>query len=210
MKYEKCLTCAQLGKNCDGPNLLILEPEELREWLSALRKNHHGMTYDRTAAETGVSKTAIYNFLTGAHPDCRLDTVRPIAKCYIGGNCGENPCGNVTNSEKAAYEDKIRQLEAAIEWRDDKIQHLTHNGEAMQTLITNTNARHTEQLQFLRGQIKGKNKTIISLIVPLALCLLVIIGALIIDRTNSDIGFFWLESLFKPHGIIQIIDMFTS
>lgn len=210
MKYEKCLTCAQLGKTCDGPNLLILESEELREWLNALRKNRPGMTYDHTAVETGVSKTAIYNFLTGAHPDCRLDTVRPIAKCYIGGNCGENPCGNVTNSEKAAYEEKIRQMEKEIEWRDDKIKHLSHNAESMQTLITNTNARNTEQQKFLREQIKGKNKAIISLVVPLALCLLVIITALIIDRNDGSVGFFWLDSLFKPHGITEIIHTLIS
>lgn len=217
MKYEKCLTCAQLGKTCDGPNLLILEPEELREWLNTLRKSRPGMTYDRTSAETGVSKTAVYNFLTGAHPDCRLDTVRPITKCYIGGNCGENPCGNVTNSEKAAYEEKIRQLEQSTVWHEDKIKHLQETNAAMQTLITNTNARATQDKDFLRKQLdaryeflKRKDKVIVILSVLLALCLLVIIGALIIDRTNSDVGFFWLKSLFKPSGITELIESLTS
>lgn len=209
MKYEKCLHCNQLGTNCDGPNLLLLEEIELGQWLNELRKIR-GLTYDKTQQETGVSKTALYNFLTGAHPNCKLDTVRPLAKKFIGGDCDDNPCGNVTNSEKVAYEERIRQLEKDIIWHEDKIKSLEKNAEAMQTLITNTNVRNTQDKDFLRGQIKSKNRAIVILSVSLAVCLLAIITALIIDRTNSGIGFFWLESWFKPHGINEIIQQWRT
>lgn len=209
MKYEKCLHCNQLGTNCDGPNLLLLEEIELGQWLNELRKIR-GLTYDKTQQETGVSKTALYNFLTGAHPNCKLDTVLPLAKKFIGGDCDDNPCGNVTNSEKVAYEERIRQLEKDIIWHEDKIKSLEKNAEAMQTLITNTNVRNTQDKDFLRGQIKSKNRAIVILSVSLAVCLLAIITALIIDRTNSGIGFFWLESWFKPHGINEIIQQWRT
>lgn len=200
MKYEKCLTCKQLGEACDGPNLLLMETVELGRWCDALRKLRPGATYDKAAVETKVSKTAVYSFLTGAHDDCRHETARPIARWLIGGNCEGNPCGNVTNSEKAAFEEKIRQLENEILRRDDRIEHLGEKVKdlqatnfSMQTLITNTNARYTRDKDFLR-------KTIAVLGVSLGICLVAIIGALIIDMLNLEVGFFWLRSLFDGRG----------
>lgn len=203
MKYEDCLTCGQLGISCDGPNFFSMDVVELGQWCNEKRKKMPGMTYDRIAAETGVSKTAVYNFLSGAHPDCRTETIRPILKLLTGGKWDDNPCGNVSNSEKAAYEEKIRQFEKDISWRDDKIAHLSQSYEAMQTLIVNTNKRNTDDKDFLRSQIKGKNRTIAWLAVALAFCLFVIVGALIVDRINPDIGFFWLRSWFGGNAGIR-------
>ena len=207
MRYEKCLTCKQLGEACDGPNLLLMDAVELGQWCDALRKLRPGATYDKTATETKVSKTAVYNFLTGAHADCRLETARPVARWLIGGNGEGNPCGNVTNSEKASYEEKIRQLENELCRRDERIQHLDDklkqlqqtNG-SMQTLITNTNARYTKDKDFLRGQITNRNKAVAILGALLGVCVLVIISALIIDRIDPERGFFWLRSLFEGRG----------
>ena len=200
MRYEKCLTCKQLGEACDGPNLLLMDAKELGQWCDELRKKRPGATYDKTAAETKVSKTAVYSFLTGAHADCRLETARPIAGWLIGGSCEGNPCGNVTNSEKAAYEERIRQLEDGIRWRDDKIQHLQNSNKSMETLITNTNKRNTQDKDFLRSQITSRNKSIAVLGTLLGICVLVIIGALVIDRINPDVGFIWLRGLFDGRG----------
>lgn len=200
MRYKDCLECKQLGTACDGPNLLLMDAVELGQWCDELRKRRPGATYDKTAAETKVSKTAVYNFLTGAHADCRLETARPVARWLIGGNCEGNPCGNVTNSEKAAYDEKIRQLENELIRRDEKIAHLDDkiielkqtNG-SMQTLITNTNARYTKDKDFLR-------KIIVVLGISLGICVAVIVGALIIDRIDPERGFFWLRSLFEGRG----------
>lgn len=210
MKYEKCLTCKQLGEACDGPNLLLLDTLELGEWCNELRKKRPGATFDKTAAETKVSKTAVYNFLTGAHPDCRLETARPVARWLIGGDAEGNACGSVTNSEKAAYEGKIKELEKLLEyeirWRDDKILHFQSLNTSLETLITNSNARATTDKDFLRSQIKSKNKVIAVLAAFLGLALLIIIGALIVDRINPEVGFFWLRGLFDgKSGIGSIL-----
>ena len=204
MKYEKCLTCKQLGNECDGPNFLAMDTIELGQWCDEKRKTIPGMTYDRTAAETGISKTAIYNFLKGVHPDCRIETIRPIVKLLTGGKWDDNPCGNVTNSEKAAYESRIKELEKLLDYevrrRDDKIQHLQKTNASMEMLVANTNTRYTNDKDFLRGELKRKNKTIAILGTFLGVCLLVIIGALVIDRINPEIGFFWLRSWFGGSG----------
>lgn len=209
MKYEKCLSCDQLGSTCDGPNLLAMETIDLGLWCNDLRKDNPGMTYDKIAAETELSKSAVRDFLTGKHEDCSMHTARTIAKYITRGKWDDNPCGNLTNSEKAAYEERIRQLEKDKVWHEDKIKSLEKNAEAMQTLITNSNARATQDKDFLRSQIKSKNKTIMILAILLSICLLVIITALIIDRTNSGIGFFWLESWLKPHSINEILQQWN-
>lgn len=202
MKYVKCLSCEQLGVKCDGPNLLAMETVDLGLWCNELRKENPSMTYDKIAADTELSKSTVRDFLIGKHEDCSMHTARTIAKYITNGKWDDNPCGNITNSEKIAYEEKIKQLEGEIKWREDKIQHLTKNNESMETLVANSNARHTADKDFLRKQLddryqflKRKDKVIVILSVLLALCVMVIIAALVIDRLNSNIGFFWLEGL---------------
>ena len=208
--YEKCLECKKLGNPCDGPNFMAMPTEDLIHWCNARKKQLPGLTYDRIVEKTGLSKGTISGFFTGTHADYRIETIRPILKLLIGGEWEDSPCGDPTAEERHQYEEKLRQLEADIAWREDKIQHLQKNNESLQTLITNTNIRNTQDKDFLRSQIKSKNKAIVVLSVSLAICLLVIITALIIDRTNSGIGFFWLESLFKPHGVTEIIQQWRT
>ena len=200
MKYEKCIKCNQMGNSCDGPNMLSMEVKELGLWCNEYRKLQPGMTLDKVAAGADVSKTSVHGFLNGAHEDCSYFTAHSIAKYITGGKWDGNPCGNLTNSEKAAYEEKIRHLESEITWRDDKIQHLKKNNESLETLVANTNKRNTEGQEFLRSQIKNRNKAVTILAVFLTITTLLIIAALVIDNLNPDIGFFWLEGLFKPHG----------
>lgn len=207
--YENCLQCKKLGSPCDGPNFLAMNTAELVEWCNARRKQL-SLTYDRIAELTNLSKGTVSGFFNATHADYRLETIRPILKLLVGGEWGDSPCADPTDTERAGYEARITHLEGEIAWRDDKIQHLTKNGEAMQMLITNSNARNAQDKDFLRSQIKNKNKTIVILSVSLAICLLLIITALIIDRVNGEIGFFWLESLFKPNGIIEVFNSWRT
>ena len=209
MRYERCLECDQLGKTCDGPNLLSMLPGELGEWCEALREKRPGFTYDKTAAKAKISKTATYGFLTGAHEDCSFITAHSVSGALIlsGGEWTDCPCGNVSNSEKAAYEAKIEKLETSIVWHEDKIQaqndtikDLKEKNAALETLVANTNARMTKDKDFLREQIKSKNRAIVILSISLALLMLLIIAALVLDRNDPGVGFFWLESLFRPQS----------
>lgn len=189
MKYEKCLTCNDLGLNCDGPNFLAMETAELGQWCNDKRKHIPGMTYDRIAAETGISKSAVYGFLTGAHADYRIETIRPIVKLIVGGKWDDNPCGNLSNSEKAQYEANLQNLSNEIKWRDDKIQHILSENNTLREHLADTNKIVNERYEF----IKRKDRFILWLAVLLGITLVIIFGTLIIDRLNPDIGFFWLK-----------------
>ncbi len=215
--YEKCLECKKLGNPCDGPNFMAMNTEDLIHWCNERKKQLPGLTYDRIVEKTGLSKGTISGFFTGSHTDYRIETIRPILKLLIGGEWEDSPCGDPTAEERAHTEEKFRQLEEGIAWRDERIQHLTNNYNDLTTLVANTNKRNAEQVEFLRKQLderyqflKRKDKIIVTLSVLLGLCVLLIIAALIIDRTNSGVGFFWLESLFKPNGINEILQKWRT
>lgn len=203
--YEKCLECKKLGNPCDGPNFMAMSTEDLIHWCNERKKQLPGLTYDRIVEQTGLSKGTVSGFFKGTHADYRIETIRPILKLLVGGEWEDSPCGDPTAEERAHYEDRIRELEAGIAWRDDKINHLMNSNHSMETLIANTNKRHEdanahheEQLQFLRREIKRKNKFMTAMTVVAILALLYIIVTLIIDRMNGDVGFFWLEGLLRP------------
>lgn len=209
MRYERCLECKQLGITCDGPNLISMKPTELGEWCNALRSKRPGFTYDKTAAVANVSKTAAYGFLTSAHEDCNYFTAHAVSGALIlsGGEWTDCPCGNVANSEKAAYEAEIEKLKTSVIWHEDKIKDLKEKNASLETLVKNNNDRMTKDKDFLRGQIKSKNRAIVILSISLAVVLLLVIAALIVDRNNPGVGFFWLESLFHPQSVTDGINL---
>lgn len=191
MKYEKCLSCEQLGTTCDGPNLLSMDTVELGQWCNELRKNNPGMTYDRVATDTQLSKSAVRDFLIGSHVDCSMHTARTIAKYITNGKWDDNPCGNVSNNEKAAYEERIKQLETEVDHLDVRLKAVKKTNESLETLVKNNNTRTTQDKEFLRGEIKCKNRSIVVLGVLLGISVMFIMASLIIDSINPNLGFFW-------------------
>lgn len=180
MKYEKCLTCGQLGVSCDGPNFLAMDAVELGQWCNEKRKLIPGMTYDKVTAETNVSKSAVYNFLTGAHTDCRIETIRPIIKLLTGGKWDDNPCGNVESSERAAYEQKIQQLEHELKWHGEKLQHYEKEKQQALDDHAETKSTHAKNLEFWRQEMRRKNTIITVLAWSLGLVFVSFIVALIL------------------------------
>ena len=189
MKYEKCLTCVDLGSACDGPNFIAMDTAEMGQWCNQKRKQIAGMTYDKIAAETGISKSAVHGFLTGAHADYRIETIRPIIKLITGGKWDDNPCGNLSNSEKAKYEESVRHLKSEIKWKDDKIQHLISENDTLHTHADNMNKIVNDRYEFL----KRKDRIMWVLGIMLFVTVATIITALAIDAMNPNIGFFWLQ-----------------
>jgi len=207
MKYEKCLTCDQLGKTCDGPNFLSMNAAELGLWCNERRKHLRPVpTYDEIVQQTGLSKSTVHGFLNGTHADYRLETARPIVEAIIGGNWDDNPCGNLSNSEKAQYEETVRQLQKEIVWHDEKIKMLTHEMETMEKAHA-ADVAHLEKAQYNTEKVARQRRIgLVSVSVVLALTLMLIIAALVIDNLNPDIGFFWLDGWLKPNGVTDLFD----
>lgn len=193
MKYEKCLTCEQLGKTCDGPNFLAMESKELGQWCKSKLQQVPGVTYDKVAADTGLSKSAVYGFLNGTHSDCRIETIRPIVKLVTGSNWDGNPCGNLDSSEKAQYEIESKRLHEQIQWKDKNILHLQEDNELLRVCLSNVNKIAKDRYILLR-----RNEKIIFVLSALLLVFaLLIIYAIAVDITDPTKGFFWLGNLLS-------------
>lgn len=197
--YNECVTCPKLGVSCDGPNFVAMPAAELMNWCKA-RKAHLGLSNQKLADLANMSKGTVDGLLANTHADFRYESIRPMLKVLIGGNWNGVPCPDPTASERAVYEEKIRQLENDIKWRDETVARLEKTNASLETLVANTNARYTKDKDFLRSEMTRKNRTIATLSVLFGLCLAIIVAALIIDYVNDGIGFIWLRGLFYPAG----------
>ncbi len=202
--YSECVTCPKLGVSCDGPNFVAMPAAELMAWCKA-RKAYLGLSNQKLAELANMSKGTVDGLLANAHADFRYESIRPMLKVLIGGDWNGVPCPDPTASERAAYEEKIHQLEKEMQWRDENIARLEKTNASLETLVANTNARYTKDKDFLRSEMKQKNITIIILAALFGLCLTVIVAALIVDYLNNNKGFFWLSNLFTPNGGLDSI-----
>ena len=186
--YNECVICPKLGLSCDGPNFVAMSAQELLSWCKQ-RKKHLDLSNADLAEQSGIPKGTVDRLLAGEHLDFRYETVRPLIRALVGSEWSGSPC-----PEPQAI-DNTELIE--------KVERLTRNNKLLQEHIDRDNAQHQQQLEFLREQIRheqatsdGYKRTVIGLSITLGISLLVIIAALIVDRLNNDIGFFWLERAF--------------
>lgn len=207
--HIECVKCEKIGVSCDGPNFMAMSTQELLTWCKA-RKEHLRLSNARLAELSGgaLPKGTIDRLFSGEHTDVRYETIRPLLKALTGGAWDGKPCA--ASQEDDALRKRLQELEGEIRWRDDRIQHLTNNYNSMTTLIASTNkrheeqmARHEEQAKFLRDQVKQQNRTSTVMTIIAIIALLYIIVTLVIDLADPSQGFYWLESLLHPQGIIN-------
>lgn len=166
--YEECLKCSKLGNPCDGPNFIAMKSADLIAWCNARRKQIPGLTYDRIAEKTGLSKGTVSGFFGGTHADYRLETVRPILEQLLGGRWEDSPCADPAESERAAYEARIRKLEQELELHKEKLSHYMERVE-----------HHKENAAYLKEQIRGKNRSLAVLGTLLCMALVGIVWVIV-------------------------------
>lgn len=201
--YIECVKCEKIGVSCDGPNFVAMSTQELLAWCKA-RKEHLHLSNARLAELTGgaLPKGTIDRLFAGEHTDVRFETIRPMLKALTGGAWSGNPCA--AQQEDEALRKRVQELEKELRQRDESLAHLKANYSDMTTLVANTNKRHTEQLEFLRGEIKRKNKFVTGLAILSVVALLYIIVMLVIDLADSSRGFYWLDALLHlPQSIVD-------
>ena len=206
--YSECVRCPKLGKECDGPNFVAMPPQELIAWCKE-RKKHLGLTNAQLAGLSGMAPGTIDSLLANTHPDFKFGTIRPILQVLVGGKWLGDPCADPTGTADAQLKEWVKELEAEIKWRDDKLHHYAVELDEIKLLVKNTNARHAESQNFLREQLRNRNKAVAILSTFLGICLLVIIGALIVDRLNPDKGFIWLDGLSQLFQNSHIRNTYT-
>lgn len=190
MPFTACIKCPKLGNGCDGPNFFSLPATDVLEWCKT-RKADLRLSNLRLAELSGVPKGTIDYVFGNNRADFKFETMRPIIRVLVGGEFHGNPCPD-PNGDMAA---KIEELEKKNEALHRVIK---ENKAAYDQDLERERSDADRRVQYLKDQLRVRMIFIIVLLSLFVCAVLVIIAALIIDRSDPGKGFFWLEDLFAP------------
>jgi len=198
--YNRCITCDHIGLNCDGPNFLAMDIPRLSEWCRLRKEYLHRQDPKWTnafiAEQAKMSKVSVDRFLSGNAEDIKTSTVTAILKVLVDGSWGQYPCAWASSGKDDPHE--CDRLKEKLEEKREKIVHLEKEIEHLeeQLKVKDQQIASCSKLIETRGKfMKRKDVAIATLSFLLFICVAVIITALIIDRLNIDIGFFWLDKV---------------
>lgn len=196
--YNKCISCGSLGVICDGPNLTAVSSDRFCEWCR-LRKEYLGWTNAHLVEVAGVSKATVDRIMAGTATGLNGETKSRIVCALIhqkssdGEAWGKYPCPKGAENIEA-HKDMSQALEAAelryseLKANDQaQIDHLKNENEFYKAQLVNKDRMLDDRAEYLRK----KDKTIMALFGLVFLLTFIVAVFLIIDFTNSDLGFFW-------------------
>lgn len=191
--YKECLTCPKLGISCDGANFIAMTAHELLEWCK-LRKHRLGLSNASLADLSGVPKGTIDRVFSADTNDCKYETIRPIVRALVG-EWTNRPCPTPEDAKKD--ERLIADLKRAETENGklcseiERLQQFIHEqtvqyGDDMAKVRANTE----NALILFKAQMRGKNIAIVVLAAALAVVLSSVIGVLVYDMLNPNVGWF--------------------
>lgn len=193
--FEKCLFCNHSGKDCIQ-FVMSLPLQDIITWCKE-RKEKLGITNAKLSELTNIPKGTIDRMFSESEKltDFRFSTIQPVVMALTGTVDDEASCESHTMDEQTqrkikAQADTIQRLEKEL-----KEAHEQHKLD-IQAVRAEDETRvdyMKEQLRLCQITSNGRRKSIVILSVLLGIALLIIITALIIDKLNSDIGFFWID-----------------
>lgn len=200
--FEKCLFCNHSGKDCIQ-FVMSLPLQDIITWCKE-RKEKLGITNAKLSELTNIPKGTIDRMFSESEKltDFRFSTIQPVVMALTGTAEGEVSCESQVIDEQTqkklkAQAETIQRLEkelnAAHEQRRTDIQAIRAEEESRVDYMK-------EQLRLAQITSNGRRKALVIVSTLLGIALLVIIVALIVDKLNTDIGFFWIDrvsSLFS-------------
>lgn len=222
--YNRCINCIHIGTNCDGPNFLAMETERWCEWVK-LRKDFLGWTNAKVAELAGVSKISVDRIMAGSVKDLRNTTMQAVTRALVNGTWGQYPCAMValaTQENEPAHDPELlkkaetadkaieqcQRLQAAMDRMNEehRADLAAARAEAHETidLLKSGVAQRDRLLNERYDFLKAKDRVIATLSGLLGVAVVAIIAALVVDRTNSDIGFFWVDGKTNHFGATAI------
>lgn len=167
-----CLECDRFGQSCSGANMALCSPSLLRRILSLLMSRRR-ITHSGLSEASDVPKGTIDSFLSGKSADIRVGTSSRLLGALIG--IPDPSCPFLDRSEDVlSLREQVDRLESDAARQLEQI-------ERKDTLISG-------HMKIIRRQ----NRVITVLGVVLAVALIIIFTALVVDFFNHNIGFFWL------------------
>lgn len=193
---EKCKNCAHPSKACVS-YLMTLTTKETLEWCK-MWKERFGWSNATVAEKSNVPVGTINRIFSQSKTEdvaagVKLSTIRPVI-CALTGCTLED----LESCEDHADLPAITQ--AKMEHQADTIRLLEGANARLLASAAEAEHKHAEETAFLKDVANSRMKTIRTLSVLLAVAVLAIITALVIDILNPDMGFFWLDELKATIG----------
>lgn len=194
---KNCATCKHAGRDCI-PYLMTLTQEDFLAWCKC-RKNALRISNDDIASRTNVPKSTVDRIFSPKDTDCRFSTIQPLICILSGCDEVELDCDNREESSEV--------LEEKLKAKDEIIEQLKIENKRLEEHINKVRAKATVDLERAKEEEtvsldymkKLASKRLIFIYILVALlfvAMVVIITALVIDKNNSSVGFFWLRSIF--------------
>lgn len=208
--YTKCVDCGRIGKTCTGPDFYLLSAEELIAWCKR-RKEFLHLSNAKIAESACMSRGTVDNLFAGTHADYRYESIRPILKVLIGKTDIEEMCATVDNAEierlqaeiaiAGAESERLKAVIANAENENAKLkaesERLRAENEYMKSALQHEREQNEHSVEYMREQMKAmqvlvktRKHIIYFLFFALVIVLCAIIGVLIWDKLNPDIGYF--------------------
>lgn len=199
--FNKCLNCEYLGNGCSGPNLNAMTVERACEFLQ-IRRVQLGYSYQKTADLSALSLVTVKRILTGKIKDPSFLSMQALTFALIADPEGKYPCAMehfTEEAEQAVAACKVAQAELAqkerelseerdkVAYREERIKAYQHQIEFKESQMLSKDKLLEERYDFLK--LKDRYITILAALLFIAIA--VIITALLVDRMNPDVGFFW-------------------
>lgn len=172
MGKKDCRQCTHPGKDCI-PYLMTMPTADLLEWCRVRKQALH-LSYDELSAQSGVPQSTLERIMGTRGADCRFATLQPIIRVLSGVAEESLDCCHNAKTDQS--------LKETIEHQAQTIK-----------MLQEENERSTETIEYMRKQEKRKNRVISVLSIALGVFALAVIAALVVDKLNTSIGFFWLN-----------------
>lgn len=162
-------------------------------------KDKTGITYEAVSEKSQRSVSTIKNLCTGKTEDPRLDTVAPVVYA-MGGSIDEMFNPNHTKDEvkassiasiKEIYEQQLTELIKTHETHINDIR--THYEQHRQDFKENVEKRLADKREIIAQQeehIKTLKKENLTSIIFTIICVVVLVGLLIAEVMNPNLGWF--------------------
>lgn len=194
---KKCANCEHLGRDCPK-QMLYLTLDNLIDWCRSATARLH-LTHDDVAKTSGVPKGTIDRVLSRQSADCKYATIHAIVVDLLGRLGVESPCldellaadsaeTEALMAQNAEMERKLWDAERENRLLQKQVDSFASDREFLRSQV-NTKDR---QLGMLSRTLKGWRIAVISLGSLVFLLLSLVIVALLVDKVNPNIGFFWL------------------
>lgn len=210
--FNECLLCQYLGHGCSGPNVSAMSLGRACEFFQ-LRRIQLGYSYQKLADLSGLSLITVKRILKGQVKDPGHLSMQALSNALTKDPTGKYPCAlHLQNQEaernlaadKATQEaldrkEREHDLILAAERRQKEflLEQVKFKEDQM-VKKDSTIEKRDKEIEDLYEFIRRKNRIIANLVSLAATLAAIIIGALALDRSNPNIGFFWIDQAADP------------